>query len=182
MTGRLPPTRERCFFAHLDLEPLHAFLRRTCAQIPMTILPVMVRAEAIAKEVEALVPGIPDYGLRLVEGKPELGHYQPRPRQCLIRKSAAEDDEVVGIGDDMSSVGFTSSSAPPVLEEAVHVDVGEQRADHPAVRSAIPDSLSTCHAQFPVGISLLDRRSESQLDQPEHVPVDDALRHRPHQI
>jgi hypothetical protein len=95
----------------------------------MTVLPVMVRAEAIAKEFEAFVPGVPDYGLRLVEGKPELGHHHPRPRQCLIRKSAAEDDEVVGIGDDMSSVGFTSSSAPPVLEEAVHVDVSQQRTD-----------------------------------------------------
>jgi hypothetical protein len=72
---------------------------RTRAQTPMPILPVMVRAEAVTKEVEAFVPSITNHGLRLVEGKPQLVHYHPRPRQRLTRMTATEDDEVSGAGE-----------------------------------------------------------------------------------
>ena len=49
----------------------------------MAILAIAVRAERIAKEVEALAPSIANRGLRLVEGEPEPGHHLPRPRQSL---------------------------------------------------------------------------------------------------
>ena len=52
--------------AHLGLEPLHALLRRTCAQIPMTILPVMVRAEARMKKRDVTCPNC-NAGFRRVE-------------------------------------------------------------------------------------------------------------------
>ena len=87
----------------------------------MAVLAVMVRAEAIAKEVEALAPGIPDRGLRFVEGEPELGHRPPRPRQRLGRMSAAENDEIVGVRDDLGLIGLSCLGAAPMLEEAVHV-------------------------------------------------------------
>ena len=41
--------------------------------------------------------------------------------------STAENDEVVGIRDDVSTERFPASGQPPVLQEPVHVDVGEQK-------------------------------------------------------
>src|SRR5262245_17695593 len=62
--------------ADLGLEPQDALLRRARAQIPVAILSVVVRAEAVAKEVEALAPGVPERRLLLVEAQPELGHHR----------------------------------------------------------------------------------------------------------
>ena len=42
--------------------------------------------------------------------------------------------------------------------------------------------LATRHAPRSVTIPLLDRCLEPQLDQLQHVAVDDAPRHRPHQV
>ena len=69
-----------------------------------------------------------------------------------------------------------------MLQEAVHVEVGEQRADHAALRRAAAAAFATRHAPGPVAVTLLDRCLEPQLDQPQHVAVDDAPRHRPHQL
>jgi hypothetical protein len=43
---------------------------------------------------------------------------------------AAEDDEVIGVIHDSGLEALTTSLAPPVPEKAVHVAVGQQRADH----------------------------------------------------
>ncbi len=43
-----------------------------------------------------------------------------RPRQRLARVSAPEDDEVVGIGDDMGLERFVPTSGAPMLEKAVY--------------------------------------------------------------
>jgi hypothetical protein len=51
-----------------------------------------------------------------------------------------------------------------------------------ALRRSPPAVLASRHAPRPVSIALLNRRFEPQLDQPQHVPVDNAPRHRPHQI
>src|SRR5512147_458218 len=120
--------------ADLRLEPQHALLRRTRTQIPVAVLPVMVRTERVAEKVEALAPGVPDRGLRLVEGEPEPRHHRLRPRQSLGRAASAQDREVVGVGDHMGTIGLAAAGVPPVLQEAVHVQVGEQRADDPALR------------------------------------------------
>src|SRR4051794_38010669 len=116
--------------ADLGREPAHALLRRARPEVPVAILAVAVRAERVAEEVEALAPSIASRGLRLVEGEPEPGHHLPRPRQSLGRVTAAEDDEVVGIGDDAGPKGDAPSARTPMLQEAVHVEVGQQRADH----------------------------------------------------
>src|SRR5262245_61938157 len=65
--------------ADLGLEPQHALRGGARSQVPMAILPVVMRAEAVAKEVETFAPGIPDRGLRLVESEPEPGHHRARP-------------------------------------------------------------------------------------------------------
>src|SRR3954468_7485259 len=115
---------------HTHLEALHALRRRAGPQIPVTILPEVVRPEAVAQEVEVFLPRITHGSLRFVDGEPKPGHDLPRPRQRLCRVSAAEDDEVVGIVHDMRFVGVTTALVTPVPEKAVHVSVSQQRAGH----------------------------------------------------
>ena len=38
--------------------------------------------------------------------------------------TAAEDDEVIGVRDDLRSKRFPASGEPPMLQEPVHVQVG----------------------------------------------------------
>src|SRR5947209_18607229 len=121
----------------------------------MAILAVAVWAERIAKKVEEFAAGIPNRGLRLVEGEPKLGHHLPRPRQRLCRRSAAEDDEVVGIGDDPGLVGLAPPRCTPMLQETVHVQVGEQWAYHPTLRRADGTPLAPVHAPPHVILALL---------------------------
>src|SRR4051794_23795409 len=123
----------------------------------MAVLPEVMRSEPVAQEFEALLPGIPHGGLRLVHSEAEPGHDLPRPHQCLVRMSAAENDEVVSIVHDMSAKHLTAFLLPPVPEEAVHIAVGEQWADHPALRSAAGALLAAAHAPPPIRVRFLDR-------------------------
>src|SRR5262245_59878055 len=87
-----------------------------------------MRAERVAKECEAFLSGVSQRGLGLVERQPELRHRRLRARQSLGRTTAAEDDEVVGIGNDVGTECLPTTASTPVLQEPVHVDVGEQWA------------------------------------------------------
>src|SRR5271165_7213553 len=132
----------------------------------------------VAEEIEALIPSVPHRGFRLVERQPELRHHRFRPRQSLLRAAAAEDDEVVGVRDDVSPERFAASAETPMLQEAVHVDVGEQGARDPALRRAALAGLAAAHAPRPVAVPPLDRSLQPHLDQMQHMPVDDAPGHR----
>src|SRR5262249_22473450 len=117
----------------------------------------VVRAKRVAKEVEAFLTGIPQRGFRLVDRQPELGHYPLRPRQRLGRTTAAKDDEAVGIGDDMGTERLATTASTPVLQEPVHVDMGEQWARDAALRRAALVLLAANHPPLPVAIPFLDR-------------------------
>src|SRR6202162_1690722 len=67
------------------LETSHALLRRTGAEIPSAGSRGVVGSEAVAEEVEALVPCIAQRSVRLVEAQPQAGHDSPRPRLSLPR-------------------------------------------------------------------------------------------------
>src|SRR3954449_3161790 len=103
--------------ADLRLDPQHALLGWARAQIPAPSVGMMTWSQPVAKEVEALASGILHRGFRLVERQPEFRHYRLRPRQRLLRVSAAEDDEVVGIGDDVRMERFAASRRTPMLQE-----------------------------------------------------------------
>jgi hypothetical protein len=103
-------------------------------------------------------------------------------RQRLGRTTAAEDDEVVGVGDNMGTESFAASAETPVLQEPVHVDVGEQRAGDPTLRCAAHVALAADDPPLPVAVPLLDRRLEPHLDEGQHLPIDDAPGHALHQI
>src|SRR5262245_38927352 len=137
--------------AILCLEPLHALLGRACAQIPKTVRFVTVWSERVAEEVEAFLPNIPQRGLGLVECQPEPRHHRLRPRQRFGRTSATEDDEVVGIRDDVCTECFPAPGQPPVLQEPVHVDVGEQWTRDAALGRAARVALATADAPGPFG-------------------------------
>src|SRR5438128_2572781 len=164
----------------LGFEPLDALPGGARAQVSAPFLAVVLRPKRIAKEVEAFLPSILQRGLRLVEHKPEPGHHLLRPRQSLGRISATEDDEVVGIGDHLRTEHLATSGQPPMLQEAVHVQVRKHRTGDTALRRAARAALASRHAPlaFTTPTRLLDRRLQPHLDQPKHMPIDDAARHR----
>jgi len=65
-----------------------------------------------------------------------------------------------------------------VLQESVHVDVGEQRARDTALRRAALVPFAANDPPPPVTIPFLDRRFQPQLDQPKHCAVRDATSYR----
>src|SRR5208282_4227530 len=142
--------------ADLRLEPVYALLRGTCAGIEATVSCAAMRAEGIAEKVKALRSGVLHRGFGLVDREPELGHRRLCPRQRLGRESATEDDEIIGIGDDLRPKRLAASGEPPMFEEPAHVDVGEQRTDDAALRRAARAALSPTHAPGSVFIPLLD--------------------------
>ena len=64
--------------------------------------------------------------------------------------TAAEDDEVVGIRDDLRPERFTASGEPPMLQVSVRVQVGQE--DDTALRRAAPVPFASSQAPFSVSI------------------------------
>src|ERR1700692_3710202 len=123
--------------------------------IPVRLKPM--RAERVAEEVEAFLSGVSQRSFRLVDRQPELGHHRLRPRQCLRRTTAAEDNEVVGIGDDVSMERLVASSQTPMLQEPVHVDVGQQwTCDSPYAKGNFTFDRVICG--WRTGLTVLDLR------------------------
>ena len=110
----LPGTRTSI---DLRLHPLDTLLGWTCAQVPVAVPLVAVRTERVSKEVEALRPCVLHRGLRLVERQPELRHHRLCPRQSLSRMSLAEDDEVIGIVDDVRAERLAAAAARQCLRK-----------------------------------------------------------------
>ena len=70
--------------------------------------------------------------------------------------TAAENDEVVGIRDDLRPARFTASGEPPMLQVSVRVQVGQE--DDTALRRAAPAPFASSQAPFSVSIPSLNRR------------------------
>src|SRR5580692_1633 len=96
--------------------------------------------------------------------------------------TAAEDNEVIGVRDDLRPERFTASGQPPMLQEPVHVQVGQQRTDDTTLRRAALAPFASSQAPSSVSIPLLNRRLQPQLDEPQHFAVDDAARHTTQQL
>src|SRR5580700_5323911 len=65
--------------AHLPSQPRHTLLRRAGSQVPMSILPKMLRPERVSQKVKTLLPGVPKLGLRLIQGQSQASHHLLRP-------------------------------------------------------------------------------------------------------
>ena len=118
------------------LDPLHALPGWSCAKIPTTTLRKMAWSQRVAKKIEAFSPSIFHRGFRPVERQPECHHHCSCPRRRLLRMTAAENDEVIGIGNDMRMECFTASAQTPMLQESVHVDDGKQWTGDTTLRRA----------------------------------------------
>jgi hypothetical protein len=77
-----------------------------------------------------------------VEFQPEPRHHRLRPRQGLGRTSATEDDEVIGVRDDVCPERLPAPGQPPILQEPIHVDVGQQWAHDAALWRAAHVALA----------------------------------------
>src|SRR6516165_10671938 len=90
-----------------------------------------------------------------------------RPRLRLRRATAAEDDEVVCVVDHMRLELAPLLGQPPVLEKAVHVDVGEP-ARPPTQR------IARCFPTTPMASGATPRNwfREQDLSAPTQAPED----------
>lgn len=86
-----------------------------------------VRAESLAEGVEPFITGFLQRGIRLVGGNAARGHHAPR--LSLRRATAAEDHEVIGVGDYVGTIGLCPVLDTPKLQKAIDVQVGEQGCD-----------------------------------------------------
>src|ERR1700730_9898383 len=115
--------------SHFLPQPRNTLLRRTRPQIHMAILPKTMRPECVSEKVKPLCVTPLDAGLRFVQRESNPGHHTPRPIQRLCRATATENHEIIGVVDNLGLKSLTPSSDPPVLQETVHVQVGEQGTD-----------------------------------------------------
>src|SRR5205823_7673364 len=72
----------------LGLDPQYALVGRACAEIPLPTFGKMSWSQRVAKEIEALPPGVLDRGLRFIQRQPEFRHRHPCPDQRLGRVAA----------------------------------------------------------------------------------------------
>ena len=82
----------------------------------------------------------------------------------------------------MGAEGFATSASTPVLQEAVHIDVGKQWARDATLRRAALVPLPANHPPLPVAIPFLDRRLEPHLDKGQDVPIHDPPGNATHQL
>src|SRR5260370_11225553 len=174
------------------------------AQIPEPVAGAMDNKRG-GKKVKTLLTGLLDAGLRFVQRELYALHHPTCPTQCLFRATAAKDHKVIGIVDDSSVKSLTPFGDPPVLQKAIHIDVGKQWADHPTgpeaqtlwcpyplTRSAVlfasgqwsPTGvlLASCPMPPSLLIPLLCRNLQPHLDQMQHVPIDDSPSHTLQQL
>jgi hypothetical protein len=78
----------------------------------------------------------------------------------------------------MSTERTRRAALPEVLQEPVHVDVGEQWADDSALRRAELVTLAARHPPGSVCIALFDGRPEPHLDETQDISIDHTPGHR----
>src|SRR5262249_43077427 len=116
------------------------------------------RTEGVAQEVERLFSGMTEARLGGVNRQAELLQPTRHLRQACFRlaPAGAEDDEVIGIGDDLAQP-FTRPRLPPVAQKTVDVHVGQQRRDTATWGSPPLALLAACHPPVPPLVPLFNR-------------------------
>ena len=93
-----------------------------------------------------------------------------QPVRCLAEPRIA--------GSERHDARFTAALVSPVPEKTVHVAVGEQWADHPALRRTAGALLAAANAPPSIRVRFLDRCLEPRLDQALNMAVDEPGRDR----
>jgi site-specific DNA recombinase len=104
-------------------------------------------------------------------------------RQKIVRllvKEILVDNDTITIRHSIPSHPRTplTGTDPPSNGKSQTADQGYLLRSGSALRRAALAILAAAHAPRPVAAPLLDRRFQPQLDQMQHVPVDDAPGHR----
>src|SRR4051794_4049662 len=148
--------------SHLLLNSLHTLLRRTRSQIPVTIFPIVLRAERIPEKVKPLCTSFPDLRFRFVQSEANPSHDAPRPFQCLSRMSATEDHEIIRVIHHSGLKYFTPPGHPPVLQKTVHVQVREHgTGDSPNAKDNLRwKAYSRAREPVPTNCLILPRSTE----------------------
>src|SRR6266849_2791732 len=165
-----------------SLDPLDRLLRRCGSQIPVTVLPVTHRPKGVPQKGKRLAPPIDQPGLLLIERQAHLGEPPTTLREHLRRPVATQDHEVVRVVHEPCPVPPVEPPQTEDLQVAVHVEVREQRRDHPALRRAPRRPLAPAVPPPSTARCLCHGRLEPHLEQPEHPPIADASRQRLHQL
>ena len=105
----------------------------------------------------------------------EIEHLIAADLDCT--PAAAEDNEVVSLGDDVSLERVATASQTPMLQEPVHVDVGQQWTRDAASRRAARVSLAATLAPGSIRVPFLDRRPQPHLDEAQDVSIHDTPGH-----
>src|SRR5215470_156089 len=151
--------------SHFLLDALPTLLRRTSSEIPMTIRLVAMWPERVTQKTKAFFARCPDASLRFIQSEAKSHHHAARPIQCLCRMPAAENHEIICVGDHLSAKSLALSGDPPVLEKAVHIEVREHGANDSALWSSTSAASSSRHASLTFVAPFLDRELQPHLDQ-----------------
>src|SRR3989442_4665188 len=165
-----------------SLDPLHRPLGRHGPQVPVSILPVAHRTKGVAQESKRLMPPIAHPGLLLVERQAHLYEPPATLREHLRRPVATQDHEVVRVVHEPRPVAPVEPPETEDLQVAIHVEVREQRRDHPALRRAPRRPLASALPPPSTRGRLRHWRLEPQLQQSEHLPITEPPRQRLHQL
>src|SRR5262245_35791499 len=140
------------------------------------------RSKGIAEKRKGLASCVAHSGLSLVQREPDAGHPSPYRLEDLAGSMPAEHHKVVSIVDQHRAVPTVKTVFAKRLDEAMHVDVRQQRRRHPALRRSPGRLLSATHPPMSARVGLLDRRFQPHPDQTQHLPVTDAPCHARHQL
>src|SRR5215469_11256313 len=107
--------------SHFLLDARYALLGRTGSHVPTACLLIALWPERVTQKVEAFFGGLFDAGFRLIQSESQPCDHLPRPTQCLVRFSTAENHEIVRIGDHPGLELLPPFGILPTLQQTVHV-------------------------------------------------------------
>src|SRR5579862_3404740 len=105
----------RQMVSHFRLDPAHALVRRTVSDVLPARPHTVVRPECIPQKIESLSARVPDTRLLLVESQSQSLQHPTRPLQCLLRLSATEDYEVIGVVHHLRPILLSTPGLPEAL-------------------------------------------------------------------
>src|SRR2546425_622548 len=116
-----------------SLDPLDRLLGWRGPHVLMTILPVPHRPVGVAQKGKRLAPPVAHPGFLLVERQPHLGEPPTALREHLRRPITTQDHEVVRVVDKPRPVTSVEPMETKDFQVPIHIDVREQRRNHPAL-------------------------------------------------
>lgn len=157
-------------------DPLQGLLRRLNVGIGLARPFASSYPEFKPQKREALLSGIHDAGLGVVQGESQSFHDVTHDEHRLLRPSPAQYDTVIGV-PYQPGLQLPLELAPlPYPVQDVQVQVGQERRDHAALWGSLGVSLPAAPVSSPSLLVLFpDRSLEPHPDEVQDAPIRDAL-------